>query len=122
MSGASHLSCVLCWTALSSTVLLICPLNKLTGVIQLQETPSSLLSLCVLFAVYLVLRCAIRLDGKVYSAQISSQSIPANINDVFLIGVHREFRGLRQNKQWVLEQKLAQAARHRKASSILPKC
>lgn len=68
-----------------------------------------------------MLRCAIRLDGKAYSAQISSQSIPANINDVFLIGVHREFRGLWQNKQQALEQKLTLAAQHRKASSVLPK-
>lgn len=70
----------------------------------------------MVFAVYCVHRCAIRLDAKVYSAQITSQTIPANINDVFLIGVHREFRGLWQNKQRALEQKLALAARHWKAS------
>lgn len=75
-----------------------------------------------LASVYLVLRCAIRLEGKSYSTQISSKSIPANTNDVLIIGVHGEFRDLRQNKQQALEHKLNQAAKHRKASSVLPKC
>ena len=53
----------------------------------------------VLLAVYLVLRCAITLDAKVYSAQMSSQSIPADINDDFLIAVHWEVVCDKINKQ-----------------------
>lgn len=105
--------------AVSSCVLsLICPRDKWTGVIQLIEIYSLCLFLLVLFAVYLVLTPKIIQAGKAYSARPSSQSTPANINDVFsffLIAVHRDFRGLCQNKQHALEQKLVLAARHRKA-------
>lgn len=112
VSNASLFSCVWLDCIITCAFLLICPLDKLTSCIQLWDT-ASFYPPCALFAVYLVLRCEIRRDGKAYSSQISSQSIPENINDVLLIGVHREFRGLRQNKQQAPVQKLFQAAKHR---------
>lgn len=64
---------------------LFIPANfSLTFVFQLLEAHCFQAS-SVLFSVYLVLRCAIRLDGEAYSVQITSQSIAANINDVFLV-------------------------------------
>jgi len=67
----------------------------LTGVIQSWETPF-IPPRCLL-----ELRCAITPDDQAYIRLniFFSVNIPANINDVFLISVHREFRGCRQNKQ-----------------------
>lgn len=61
----------------------------LTEISQLLHQPS-FVSLRTLFAVYLALPLyAITLDVRACSTQISSQSIQANTNDVFLLGVHR---------------------------------
>lgn len=62
---------------------------------------NTIITFIPLASVYLVLRCAIRLEGKAYSTQISSESIPANTNDVFIVFTgSSEACDRRNNKRW----------------------